>query len=112
MSSPVTGERACSRLSPYFALGTLSVREVVQATAARQAERPGGRWGGALASFQSRLAWRDHFMQKLEDQPSIETRCLHRAPEALRPREPDAADWRPGRRVKRGCPLSMPACVI
>ncbi len=91
MSSPVTGERACSRLSPHFALGSLSVREVVQAVAARQAERPGGRWGGALASFQSRLAWRDHFMQKLEDQPAIETRCLHPATENLRPRGADAA---------------------
>ncbi len=91
MSSPVTGERACSRLSPHFALGTLSVREVVQAVAARQAERPGGGWGPSLKSFQSRLAWRDHFMQKLEDQPSIETRCLHPATEALRPRDPDAA---------------------
>ncbi|MFN3282596.1 MAG: deoxyribodipyrimidine photo-lyase, partial [Tabrizicola sp.] len=86
MSSPLTGERACSRLSPHLAFGTLSVREVVQATAARQAERPGGRWGGALASFQSRLAWRDHFIQKLEDEPEIETRCLHRAAETLRPR--------------------------
>jgi deoxyribodipyrimidine photo-lyase len=77
MSSPLTGERACSRLSPHLAWGTLSLREVAQATAARQAMRPGGRWGGALSSFQSRLAWRDHFMQKLEDQPSIEIRDLH-----------------------------------
>lgn len=67
MSSPVTAERACSRLSPHLAWGTLSLREVVAATAARQSERPGGLWGGALASFQSRLAWRDHFIQKLED---------------------------------------------
>jgi deoxyribodipyrimidine photo-lyase len=91
MSSPLTGERACSRLSPYLALGALSGREVAQATAARQAERPGGRWPGALASFESRLAWRDHFMQKLEDEPQIEARCLHRAAEDLRPREPDEA---------------------
>ncbi len=91
MSSPVTGERACSRLSPYLALGCLSGREVAQITAMRQAERPGGAWGGSLRSFQSRLAWRDHFMQKLEDQPSIETRCLHRATETLRPAEPTAA---------------------
>ncbi len=89
MSSPLTAERSCSRLSPHLALGTLSAREVAQATAARQATRPGGRWGGSLASFQSRLAWRDHFMQKLEDQPSIETRCLHPATEGLR--TPDAA---------------------
>ncbi len=91
MSSPLSGERACSRLSPHLAVGTLSVREVVQLTAARQAARPGGRWGGALASFQSRLAWRDHFIQKLEDQPDIETRCLSRAAEGLRPRDSDAA---------------------
>jgi len=91
MSSPLSGERACSRLSPHLATGTLSVREVVQLTAARQAARPGGRWGGALASFQSRLAWRDHFIQKLEDQPDIETRCLSRAAEGLRPRDSDAA---------------------
>lgn len=89
MSSPLTGERACSRLSPHLAWGTLSLREVVQATATRQSERPGGRWGGALTSFQSRLAWRDHFIQKLEDQPSIERRDLH--PTAVtRPRETDA----------------------
>ena len=91
MSSPLSAERACSRLSPYLALGALSGREVAQATFARQAERPGGRWPGALSSFQSRLAWRDHFMQKLEDEPQIEQRCLHRAAESLRPRDPDAA---------------------
>jgi deoxyribodipyrimidine photo-lyase len=91
MSSPLTGERACSRLSPYLAMGALSGREVAQATTARVEERPGGRWPGSLASFQSRLAWRDHFMQKLEDEPQIETRCLHRAAEPLRPRDPDAA---------------------
>ena len=89
MSSPVTAERACSRLSGHIALGSVSLREVVQTTSARQSMRPGGRWGGSLASFQSRLAWRDHFMQKLEDQPSIEWRCLQRAAESLRPRISD-----------------------
>jgi deoxyribodipyrimidine photo-lyase len=92
--------------------GSLSLREVAQATAARQAERPGGRWGGSLTSFQSRLAWRDHFMQKLEDQPSIETRCLHPATEGPAPARAGCAGWRPGRGARRGCPLSMPACGI
>lgn len=91
MSSPLTAERACSRVSPYLALGALSGREVAQATNARLAQRPGGRWPGALSSFQSRLAWRDHFMQKLEDEPQIEVRCLHRSAETLRPRDADAA---------------------
>jgi deoxyribodipyrimidine photo-lyase len=82
----------------------------VQATAARQATRPGGQWGGALSSFQSRLAWRDHFMQKLEDQPSIETDCLSQAAEALRPRIPDAsrlAAWASG---ETGLPF-LDACM-
>ena len=86
MSSPVTGEWSCSRLSPYLAFGCLSGREAAQATAARQREVKGTRegWGGSLKSFQARLAWRDHFMQKLEDEPRIEHRCLHSAYEGLR----------------------------
>ena len=110
MSSPVTAERACSRLSAHTALGSMSVREVVQATSARQSARPGGQWAGALASFQSRLAWRDHFMQKLEDQPSIETRCLQPAAESLRPRDSDAsrlAAWSNG---ETGLPF-LDACM-
>jgi deoxyribodipyrimidine photo-lyase len=109
MSSPVTGERACSRLSPYLAMGCLSGREVAQITAARQAERPPGGMGPSLRSFQSRLAWRDHFMQKLEDQPAIETRCLHRAAETLRPREPTnaLAAWERG---ETGLPF-VDACM-
>lgn len=86
MSTPMDGATACSRLSSHFAFGTITVREAVQATAARQREVKGTRegWGGSLKSFQSRLAWRDHFTQKLEDQPSFETHCLHSAYEGLR----------------------------
>ncbi|MEO1577533.1 MAG: deoxyribodipyrimidine photo-lyase [Pseudomonadota bacterium] len=90
MSTPLEGATACSRLSPHFAFGTMTVREVVQATAARQREVKGTRegWGGSLKSFQSRLAWRDHFTQKLEDQPAFETHCLHSAYEGLRGDDP------------------------
>ena len=90
MSSPLTGETACSRLSPYLALGVLSGREAARGAAARQAEVRGTRtgWGGSLSSFQARLAWRDHFMQKLEDEPELEFRCLHSAYEGLRGDDP------------------------
>jgi deoxyribodipyrimidine photo-lyase len=109
MSSPLTAERACSRLSPHFAVGSLSIREVVQAVAVRQAERPGGKWGGSLSSFQSRLAWRDHFMQKLEDQPSIEIRDLH--PMAVsRPREMDATRLSAWANGETGLPF-LDACM-
>ena len=110
MSSPVSGERACSRISAHLANGALSVREVTQITGVRQAERPMGGWSGSLRSFQSRLAWRDHFMQKLEDQPGIEVRALHRAADGLRPRVPDAvllAAWEAG---ETGVPF-VDACM-
>ena len=112
MSSPVTGERACSRLSPYLAFGCVSGRGAAQAGAARQREVKGTRagWGGSLKSFQARLAWRDHFMQKLEDEPALETRCLHSAYEDMRPRVPDAnrlAAWQKG---ETGLPF-VDACM-
>jgi deoxyribodipyrimidine photo-lyase len=110
MASPLTGERACSRLSPHFALGTLSIREAVQATTLRQAERPGPHWAKALTSFQARLAWRDHFVQKLEDQPSIETTCLSPAAEGLRPRLPDAARLAAWTAGETGLPF-LDACM-
>lgn len=83
MASPVSGERACSRISAHLAWGSLSAREVAQMATARQAERPGGEWTGSLRSFQNRLAWRDHFMQKLEDEPRIERRAQHPLAETL-----------------------------
>ena len=110
MSSPVTGERVCSRLSAHLALGTLSSREVVQAAAARAAERPGGRWPGALASFQSRMAWRDHFIQKLESEPRIEIRALHRAADALRPLSPDPIRLHAWETGETGLPF-LDACM-
>ncbi|MEL6509813.1 MAG: FAD-binding domain-containing protein [Pseudomonadota bacterium] len=112
MSSPLDGEWACSRLSPHLAFGTLSSREAAQASAARKAEVKGTRagWTGAMQSFQARLAWRDHFMQKLEDEPRIETHCLHSAYENTRPRQPDAvrlAAWEAG---ETGLPF-VDACM-
>jgi deoxyribodipyrimidine photo-lyase len=110
MSSPLGGERACSRLSPYLALGALSGREAEQAAAARAAERPGGGWAGSVASFRSRLAWRDHFMQKLEDAPDLEARCLHSAYEGLRPRDSDGARLRAWVSGQTGLPF-VDACM-
>jgi deoxyribodipyrimidine photo-lyase len=110
MASPVTGERACSRLSPYLAWGVLSGREAAQAAAARKAARPGGGWGASVKSFEARLAWRDHFMQKLEDAPDLEARCLHPATEALRPRVADPARLAAFARAETGLPF-VDACL-
>lgn len=112
MSSPLKGTTACSRLSPHLAWGTLSSREAVQAVAGRRLEVKGTQtgWLGSLRSFEARLAWRDHFMQKLEDQPSIEARCLHSAYEDLRPRTPDAARLHAWEKGETGMPF-VDACM-
>lgn len=81
MSSPLTGFDACSRLSPYLAWGCVSMRTVAQAARRRREslaeERACGlpvdrRWFGSLTSFEARLRWHCHFMQKLETEPRIE----------------------------------------
>ncbi|MGY6534979.1 MAG: FAD-binding domain-containing protein [Pararhodobacter sp.] len=111
MSAPVSAERACSRLSPYLAFGALSVREVVQAVEAARADRRGqANWHAALKSYGSRLAWRDHFIQKLEDEPALEHHALHRALDDLRPKSPDPgllAAWATG---QTGLPF-VDACM-
>ena len=100
MSSPSLGAVHCSRLSPHLAWGTLSMKEVSQAATARakalKQQQPATRdgWKGAVSSFRARLHWRDHFMQKLEDQPSIEFKNFHPAYEGLRPRAVDTATER------------------
>ena len=108
MSSPVTAPEACSRLSPHLAFGTLSPREVVHALEAlrRQVDAP----KRALTGFSSRMAWRDHFMQKLESQPDIETRCLHPFYEDLRPRIPDAERLEAWQSGETGLPF-VDACM-
>ncbi len=89
ISKPGISARHCSRLSPHIAYGTLSVREIEQATRHAFNNTDDVYWRRALQAFSSRLAWRCHFVQKLESQPAIETQCMHPACEALRPRQGD-----------------------
>ena len=87
LSSPLTAERGCSRLSAYLAFGLLSMRQVHQAseqaiTRAKQAGDSELAYG--LRGFTSRLRWHCHFMQKLEDEPAIEHRNFARIYDGLR----------------------------
>ncbi|WEN40656.1 Cryptochrome-like protein cry2 [Thauera sp. GDN1] len=85
ISSPLKAPTACSRLSPYLAWGCLSLREVVQATRARVAALPqGDRRRAGLSAFLGRLYWHCHFIQKLESEPALELRNLHRGYDGLR----------------------------
>ncbi len=85
MSSPESGAQSCSRISAHLAWGTLSIKEAVHATWARRQqllalpapERPTG-YLQSLKSFEGRLHWHCHFIQKLESEPEIEWRNVHR----------------------------------
>ena len=86
MSAPQSASKVCSRLSPHISFGTLSVREVEKAVAERRAQLgpQDQMFKRSLSSFLSRLVWRCHFMQKLEDQPDLDRVCMHRGFEGLR----------------------------
>ncbi len=97
MSSPNEGWEGCSRLSPHIAYGNLSIRQVHHAALRRQSEikvlRADGvgdpdelaSWAASLKSFESRLSWHCHFIQKLEDEPRIEFENFNHAYDGLRP---------------------------
>jgi deoxyribodipyrimidine photo-lyase len=82
MSSPVTAPHVCSRLSPYLALGCISMREVVHALRAAQ---PSSAFAASLRSFDGRLHWHCHFIQKLESEPGIEFHAFVPALDGIRP---------------------------
>ena len=84
MSSPITAAEGCSRLSAHLAFGAISMRCVHQATEARIAATTDRELAYALRGFASRLRWHCHFMQKLEDEPSIEWRNVARSVDGLR----------------------------
>jgi deoxyribodipyrimidine photo-lyase len=94
ISAPGASEIHCSRLSPHFAWGTLSVREVVKASQKRRlglTQEQQKNWNRNLNAFGSRLSWRCHFIQKIEDQPDIEFSCMHPAFEGMRESEHNQA---------------------
>lgn len=111
ISSPLKAPSACSRLSPYLAWGCVSLREVVQATRARVAALPeGDRRRAGLSAFLSRLYWHCHFIQKLETEPALEFRNLHRGYDGLREAERNPAHFDALVAGRSGWPL-VDACV-
>jgi len=116
LSSPLTAEQGCSRLSAHLAFGTVSLRQVHQATeariaAARAATDPAERrWAHALRGFAGRLRWHCHFMQKLEDEPAIEFRNFARACDGLREGEFDRERFEAWCEGRTGYPM-VDACM-
>ena len=80
ISSPILSIKHGSGLSPYFTAGTISMRRVVNDTASRiryikknkSQIKNHSVWLKSLNSFNRRLAWRCHFIQKLETQSNLD----------------------------------------
>ena len=117
MSSPLSAADACSRISAHLAYGTLSVREVVHAVwqqriklQALPSDQLEAGWLASLKSFESRLHWHCHFIQKLERDPSIEFTNMHRAYAGLREDNHNAALQTAWRNGATGLPM-IDACM-
>lgn len=109
MSSPLSAETRCSRFSVALATGTLSLREVVHAVrAAREAGGPVP--ARDLASLEKRLHWHCHFIQKLESEPAIEFRNVHRGFDGLREDDFNRGWFEAWRRAETGWPF-VDACL-
>ncbi len=116
ISSPLSAPTACSRLSPYLALGCLGTREVVQATRQRMGELQSidapwaARQQAGLKAFLSRMHWHCHFIQKLESEPELEWRNVHRGYDGLREPDFNPAHFEALTQGRTGWPL-VDACV-
>lgn len=106
ISKPALSRKGCSRLSPYLAYGNISMRMVYQYTLQHYDTSPNKR---ALSNFISRLHWHCHFMQKFEDECTMEFQNVNRAYDALqKPKnEQYIKAWQDG---KTGVPI-VDACM-
>ena len=113
ISSPLSAPDACSRLSAYLAFGCLSMREVVQQTRAHLAGLPpqANRHRAGLTGFISRLYWHCHFIQKLESEPAIEWRNMHRGYDDLREKDFNQDYFEALKEARTGWPM-VDACVV
>ena len=91
ISRPNESRVSCSRLSPYITYGNLSSRQVYQFFSKSSKNRD-------IKNFLSRLQWRCHFMQKFDDEPTMEFRNINRAYDSLRINHNDnlLSNWREG----------------
>jgi deoxyribodipyrimidine photo-lyase len=113
ISSPLTAPDACSRLSAYLAWGCISLREVVQQTRTLIEQLPpqASRHRAGLSAFLSRLYWHCHFIQKLESEPDIEFRNMHRGYDGLREEAFNPHHFEALQSARTGWPM-VDACVI
>ena len=113
MSSPITGEISAPESPP--SAGCLTIKQVFHHTVARQRQvkvdprSPKYRGFSSLTSFQSRLAWHCHFMQRLEAEATMDETAINPELDELLNRKLDQRKftWRDG---KAGWPF-FDACM-
>lgn len=71
LSNPLTAEKKCSRLSPYFKFGCLSLREAYHYIK-KQANQTKN-----VDKYVDRLRWNLYFTQKLENNPSLTEKAIN-----------------------------------
>lgn len=81
ISKPLQSRKTCSRLSPYLAWGNLSIRQVYQASLETIKNKPSFKRG--LINFNSRLRWHCHFIQKFENEESMEFENVNRGYDSM-----------------------------
>jgi deoxyribodipyrimidine photo-lyase len=69
ISKPAQGRYSCSRLSPFISWGNLSIRQIYQRARQLLDQNPRS---FNLMQFTNRLRWHCHFMQKFEQEISME----------------------------------------
>ncbi|MCW2120799.1 cryptochrome/deoxyribodipyrimidine photo-lyase family protein [Flavobacterium sp. 7A] len=106
ISKPSLSRKGCSRLSPYLAYGNISMRMVYQYTMQNYENATNKR---ALSNFVSRLFWHCHFIQKFEDECSMEFENINKAYDSIiKPKnELFIKAWQEG---KTGVPI-VDACM-
>ena len=113
LASPSKAPHSCLRLSPHLVWGTVSSREIEQTIRnykkSATAPLPAGKMR-AINAVLSRLSWRCHFMQKLEDQPEIEFEAMHQLYDDLRANSWDEARFSAWANGQTGYPL-IDACM-
>ena len=106
ISKPALSRTGCSRLSPYITYGNISMRMIYQYTNQHYETSKNKR---AILNFVSRLHWHCHFIQKFEDECSMEFENANRAYDTLvKPKNKAYINaWQQG---KTGVPI-VDACM-
>ena len=114
MSSPVTAPQHCSRLSTQLAMGVVSIRQLIDAVWMRRLLLEGSPsmrgYLDGLKSFEGRLHWHCHFIQKFEDEPRLEFINMHRGYDGLREKDFNRAHYDAWAAGMTGVPM-VDACM-